>query len=95
METNGKEIKKIIATTDNRRVWVQDVTDGKAFVQPLDFDPNHDEEIYYHGWTTEVKNLHAVTVDYTDGSREYLGDPRPKKESSLNYIVEKDRTFVL
>ena len=95
METNGKEIKKIFADFVNgeerRVVEVQDVEQGKAFVQPVTFNPDIDKPIYYHGWITDIENIKNVRVTYSDGQIDFLGDPPASKPV---YIVAEIGTLV-
>lgn len=79
MEAQGKEIRRVLATwngeNETRAVEVQGVDDGKAFVQPTQFDPEKDPAIYYHGWETPVATLSDIHLMYVDGTREYMGNP--------------------
>lgn len=101
MEAKGKEIRKILAKWTNgdpfrpewRTVEIQSVEDGKAFVQPTDFNPWSDDVIYYNGWITDIGNLREVHFQYTDGTREYMGDPPVNKRPV--YLVAEIRTNVL
>lgn len=79
MEAQGKEIRRVLAICaigdESREVDVQSVKDGKAFVQPTTFDSTRDAAIYYHGWVTSVTSLKSVCLQYTDGTRELMGNP--------------------
>ncbi len=79
MEAQGKEIRRVLATwngeNETRAVEVQGIDDGKAFVQPTQFDPEKDPAIYYHGWRTPVASLSDIYFMYVDGTREYMGTP--------------------
>lgn len=83
METQGKEVRKVLATwngekngqKETRTVEVQGVDNGIAFVQPTQFDPQTDDVIYYHGWLSPVSTLSDVYFMYVDGTREYMGNP--------------------
>lgn len=90
---NSKEIRKLVATftsgNEKREVEIQDVKDGKAFVQPTTFEPWKDEAIYYHGWETSVENLSAVHALRVDGTREYLGDP-PINKRPIYLVAETE-----
>jgi hypothetical protein len=92
------EIRTITGKFDDgretRTVEIQDVNGGGVFVRPTDYDPRKDPQHYRHGFITDVRHIHSVSVLYADGAKTFFGDPPVNKLIAVN-LVAKNRTKVL